>query len=103
MLLTQCLLFAGLASTLSTANHQIDQTVTVGIGNIHGNPRNDAGILAFQGIPYAAAPVGALRWKAPQPPPQVRGTFNATAYGSRCLSALSTYQALTTQSEDCQR
>jgi len=38
----------------------------------------------FQGIPYAAQPVGALRWKAPQPVPRWDGVRNATQMGPAC-------------------
>lgn len=36
------------------------------------------------GIPYAAPPVGALRWKAPQPPAPWSGTLEATTLGNVC-------------------
>lgn len=38
----------------------------------------------FSGIPYAAAPVGNLRWVAPAPPPQWDGVRDATHVGSVC-------------------
>ena len=38
----------------------------------------------FLGLPYAAAPVGALRWHAPAPAARWRGTRAATSYASRC-------------------
>lgn len=43
------------------------------------------GIIAFKGIPYAAAPVGALRWRAPQRPPQRESMLIADTYGNRCM------------------
>ena len=39
---------------------------------------------AFLGLPYAAPPVGDLRWKAPQPPASWQGVRDATKFGGRC-------------------
>lgn len=39
---------------------------------------------AFLGLPYAAPPVGELRWKAPQPPAAWDGVRDATRFGGRC-------------------
>ena len=39
---------------------------------------------AFLGIPYAAAPVGNLRWRPPQPPQRWNGVRSANAYGPAC-------------------
>ncbi len=41
-------------------------------------------VAAFLGIPFAAQPVGNLRWKAPQPPPTWSGIRAATKYGPAC-------------------
>ena len=40
---------------------------TVENGKLQGYPGTDARITVYKGIPYAAPPVGDLRWKAPQP------------------------------------
>lgn len=47
-----------------------------------------AGVRAFLGVPYAAAPVGRLRWRAPQPLKPKTGTRDATRIGSDCVQAL---------------
>jgi para-nitrobenzyl esterase len=39
---------------------------------------------AFLGLPYAAPPVGPLRWKAPQPASAWKGVRDATKFGGRC-------------------
>lgn len=39
---------------------------------------------AFLGLPYAAPPIGDLRWKAPQPPAPWKGLRDATNFGARC-------------------
>lgn len=41
-------------------------------------------LRAFRGIPFAAPPVGDLRWKPPAPPASWQGVRNATSFGNRC-------------------
>ncbi|MGC1650233.1 MAG: carboxylesterase family protein [Candidatus Sulfotelmatobacter sp.] len=41
-------------------------------------------LIAFRGIPYAAPPVGNLRWKAPQPPASWKGVRDASSFGNVC-------------------
>ena len=41
--------------------------------------------FAWFGIPYAAPPVGDLRWRAPRPALSWEGTFDAFEYGSLCF------------------
>lgn len=53
-------------------------------GRVRGTEADD-GVLIWRGIPYAAAPVGALRWRLPQPPKPWRGVRDATGWGAPSL------------------
>lgn len=55
---------------------------TVPAGTIEGRAKD--GIEAFAGIPYAAPPVGALRWRPPAPAPRWTGTRAAAEFGNDC-------------------
>ena len=52
-------------------------------GMIEG--KDDGTVRAFLGIPYAAPPVGDLRWKPPMPAAKWDGVRKATDFGSHCL------------------
>jgi para-nitrobenzyl esterase len=57
----------------------VDPVVTTRSGRLEGRERR--GVLCFRGIPYAQAPRGALRWRAPQPPPPWNGVREAHRFG----------------------
>ena len=44
----------------------------------------EGGLIVFRGIPYAAPPVGPLRWKAPQPATRWTGIRDAGTFGNAC-------------------
>jgi para-nitrobenzyl esterase len=67
------------ASTTSTAHVKTDA------GLVEGTTVADGRVRMFLGIPYAAPPVGGLRWKAPQPVPHWAGVRRATGFGPRCM------------------
>jgi len=79
----------------------LDREVGTQSGIVRGLPRDPDGVLAFKGIPYAAPPVGALRWRAPQPPAPWTGVRDASMFGSGCLSALANDPRPGPRSEDC--
>src|SRR3954451_1821460 len=58
------------------------------------------GVDKFLGIPYAAAPVGELRWRPPAPAPAWPGVRSATVYGNRCAQ-LESGNGPRSDSEDC--
>src|SRR5262245_10281004 len=53
-------------------------------GLVRGAVEN--GNVVFRGIPYAAPPVGARRWKPPMPPAAWQGERDATKFGPPCPS-----------------
>jgi para-nitrobenzyl esterase len=64
------------------------------------------GVVAFKGIPYAAAPVGQMRWKPPGPAPSWTGMREATQFGAICPQparpdGAAAMGAGGAQSEDC--
>ncbi len=76
--------------------------VHIETGIVRGVPRDEHGVLAFKGIPYAAPPVDDLRWRAPQPPRTWTGVRDATQFGPRCWSAWGDDPTpWPAQSEDC--
>jgi para-nitrobenzyl esterase len=54
----------------------------------------------FLGIPYAAAPVGNLRWQPPQPHASWHGPLDATQFGNHCPQSAGPF-GLASNTEDC--
>jgi len=74
------LLTSGLAATAGAADE-----VTVANGRLEGASNADHTVRIFKGIPFAAPPVGELRWKAPQPAASWTGVRPADKFGPACL------------------
>ncbi|MGA7328507.1 MAG: carboxylesterase family protein [Rhodomicrobium sp.] len=72
---------------------------TVESGEVAGSIED--GVLVFKGIPYAAPPMGELRWRAPRPPAAWPGVRDAFEFGSACPQAPSKDVHLAEMSEDC--
>lgn len=98
------LAFAGLTLGMCEPIHADSLTVKTAQGKVQGKTINDGKVRAFLGLPYAAPPVGALRWKAPEPPAKWQGVRDATHYGARCFQGR-VYDDMVFQdagpSEDC--
>jgi para-nitrobenzyl esterase len=62
---------------------QDDLTVVQTASGLISGVKNEAGdIRSFKGIPYATAPIGDLRWKAPQPAKPWQGVLVADKFGA---------------------
>jgi para-nitrobenzyl esterase len=100
------LLIALAALPLTAALHQPVKTRT---GLLAGSPGKDASIAVFKGIPFAAPPVGDLRWRAPQPAADWQGVRKADQFSNSCVQNIReksdpwTYEFMTHNevSEDC--
>ena len=100
LVLTICLMLA------STSLAALTDPVRVEQGLLSGAAGRAPGVHVYLGIPFAAPPVGNLRWQPPQPPAPWKGVREATAFGHACWQAPypvnSIYQAkLPPLSEDC--
>src|SRR5690242_10131818 len=84
----------------------IDGPVRVENGRLTGAPGSSAEVRVFKGIPYAAPPVGDLRWKAPKPAANWQGVRQATGFSATCMQTPYPktsiyYQEPEPVSEDC--
>ncbi|MBB4153959.1 para-nitrobenzyl esterase [Sphingomonas jinjuensis] len=74
----------GMATALVAASGVAAQAPVARIdtGSLRGARAGDT--IAFKGIPYAAPPVGAMRWRPPARPASWPGTREATSFGAAC-------------------
>jgi carboxylesterase type B len=88
------------ASTLTapSASAGTSPVVAVEQGAVRGATAR--GVDRFLGVPYAAPPTGALRWKAPQPAHSWSGVRTATRFGNACPVLPST-NGPRSETEDC--
>jgi para-nitrobenzyl esterase len=75
------------AFTLNKSIGKNDDTITVEGGKISGVKSPDGNVVAYKGIPFAAPPVGNLRWKAPQPVIPWAGVKKCDAFGPSPMQA----------------
>jgi para-nitrobenzyl esterase len=77
------------------ATAAIEQADVTG-GTVRGMVDN--GVAAFKGIPFAAPPIGNLRWQAPQPVIPWSGVKQTSAFALPCAQVS---RAVPESSEDC--
>jgi para-nitrobenzyl esterase len=73
-----CLLLCAVAVAAAADQVKVEGGVLEGIAGA------DSAVRVFEGVPFAAPPVGALRWQAPQPAAAWTGVRKADQFGARC-------------------
>jgi para-nitrobenzyl esterase len=75
-------------SLLTTAAHAASPLrVKTDNGVVEGTSTNGNQVRAFKGIPFAAPPIGNLRWQPPQPAAKWKGIRPAKDFGSHCIQS----------------
>jgi para-nitrobenzyl esterase len=99
------IIFAGCAGIQTSGKTVIDPTVKTAFGQVKGYV--DQETLIWKGVPFASAPVGALRWAPPEAPLPWDGVREATTSAKKCTQLQSTIDWNRTgildpdSSEDC--
>lgn len=84
----------------------LGEVVETAHGAVRGALTQDGTVLAYKGVPFAAPPVGELRWKQPVPPAPWDGERDATKLGATCHQTAGADEGFFAQpdfpeSEDC--
>lgn len=101
------LMLLGVLALSSLSWAAIKDPVKVEQGLLAGTNGSSADIRVYRGVPFAAPPVGDLRWKVPQPAASWQGVRKAAEFSNACWqtpypAAAAIYQAmLPGLSEDC--
>ena len=91
-----CVVFALTLATRVSSAAASGPTVQTTEGPVRGEANGQAAM--FRGIPFAAPPVGSLRWRAPQTPAARGSTLDASSFATPCPQWV---DATLTGSEDC--
>jgi para-nitrobenzyl esterase len=89
---------AAVLTLAASAAQAAPDTVKVAQGSLQGAVAGP--VASFKGIPFAAPPVGDLRWRPPQPAKAWTGVRPATEFGPQCMQ-MRQVTADVNQSEDC--
>lgn len=105
------LIVAAAIITLSSCSRSGTGVVEVTGGRISGTLTDSTQVMVYKGIPYAAPPVGKLRWKNPQPVKPWKGIRHCGEFGNISIQLGHDegsfywkefyYMGFPTQSEDC--
>jgi para-nitrobenzyl esterase len=100
ILLIVLILLSTIAVSCAPASVPIKDPIKIDTGLISGTTIGD--LHVYKGIPFAAPPVGDLRWKPPQPAASWQGVKECTEFGSAPMQYSSTtFPTYAKPSEDC--
>lgn len=99
-------LLAAFLAIVFFAQPLVAEPISIDAGKISGETLSDStGLQVFRGIPYAAPPVGDLRWRPPAPVAPWDGVRECIGFGNACLQPTSVAvmmgDAIPKMSEDC--
>src|SRR5205823_2364715 len=86
--------FAGAALALAlaasspaagAAGGTLPAVVKTAMGSVRGAPAAMPGVMVYKGMPFGAAPVGALRFREAQPAKPWSGVLDGTKWGNACI------------------
>lgn len=100
--LAKALIVATALTAIPAAAQPAGPTIRTDNGVVRGQATD--GVESWKGIPFAAPPVGPLRWRAPQPAARWTGVRDATRYSPDCMQKPFPSDAAplgTTPAEDC--
>ena len=103
------ILIALLASSLAAQYKNQLAPVHVEQGLLLGTAGSDSSVIVYKGVPFAAPPVGELRWRAPHPPAKWEGVRKADTFSANPIQIMhetfgpwtAEYQPQGSVSEDC--
>jgi para-nitrobenzyl esterase len=94
-------LFAAGVGLPGSADARLPQRVRIDTGRIEGAPARIAAVMSYRGLPYAAPPIGRLRWRAPEAPRSWSGVRQAVRPGAVCPQPATDIIAGLMIDEDC--
>lgn len=87
LLISILVLFIVISACTGEQQKPISDTVSTQNGKVSGIYDESTGITVFKGIPFAAPPLGELRWKAPQPVEPWEGVKECTEFSASPIQA----------------
>ena len=78
-------MFAAVIAVVGDIRAVVPEPVKTDAGLLSGSAAAAPGVRVFKGIPFAAPPIGELRWRAPQPVAKWTGVHNADRFGGVCV------------------
>jgi para-nitrobenzyl esterase len=76
---------AGVLVAASSASAELVEPIRLDAGLLQGGTASSSGVRVYKGIPFAAPPVGELRFRSPQPVVEWDGVRGADAFGDICI------------------